>query len=162
MDTGADVSVLPPSSSDKQRISPITLQAVNHSPISTFGEKSCTLDISLHRQFRLIFLIADLPIPILGADFLANFGLQVDVACRQLIDTTTSLTINGFQASSTSPHLVFALPNVSLPYKDLLKKFLDITRPNYKDTDIKHNVTHHIRTNGRPRPHLSSNPSRPS
>ena len=150
MDTGADVSVLPPSSSNKQRISPITLQAVNHSPISTFGEKSCTLDIGLRRQFRWIFIIADLPIPILGADFLANFGLKVDVARRQLIDTTISLTINGFQASFTSPRLVFALPDVSSPYKDLLKKFPDITRPNYKDTDIKHNVTHRIRTNGPP------------
>eukprot|EP00794_Sanderia_malayensis_P005073 gene5073-biopygen4132 len=150
VDTGADVSVLPPSSSDKLRTSPVTLQAVNHTPITTYGEKSCTLDIGLRRQFRWIFIIADLPTPILGADFLAYFGLKVDVGRRQLIDTTTSLTINGLQAGVESPRPVYALPEVSSPYSEFLKKFPDLTRPNYKDTDIKHRVTHHINTHGQP------------
>eukprot|EP00794_Sanderia_malayensis_P018523 gene18523-biopygen15608 len=150
VDTGADVSVFPPSSSDKLRTSPVTLQAVNHTPITTYGEKSCTLDICLRRQFRWIFIIADLPTPILGADFLANFGLKVNVGRRQLIDTTTSLVINGLQAGVESPRPVYALPAVSSPYRELLKKFPDLTRPNYKDTDIKHRVTHHINTHGQP------------
>ena len=146
MVTGTDVSVIPPSSSDKHRSSPLTLQAVNKSPISTYGEKSLTLDLGLRRNFRWIFIIADLPFPILGADFLANFGLKVDMAQRQLVDTTTSLSIHGLSSSDSSPCPVYALPDVSSPYTTLLSKFPDLSRPTYKDTAIKHTVTHHIHT----------------
>eukprot|EP00794_Sanderia_malayensis_P013083 gene13083-biopygen10441 len=148
VDTGANVSVFPPSSSFTLRTSPVTLQAVNHTPITTHGENSCTLDIGLCRQFRWIFIIADLPTPILGTDFLANFGLKVDVARCQLIDTTASLVINGLQAGNNSPRPVYVLPVVFSPYRELLKKFPDLTRPNYKDMEIKHRVTHHINTHG--------------
>ena len=45
VNTGADVSVLPPSATEKRKPAPMVLQAVNRSTISTFGEKSMTLDI---------------------------------------------------------------------------------------------------------------------
>ena len=96
IDTGAEVSVLPPSSRDKQNNSPYTLQAVNKTPISTYGERSMTLDIGLRRAYKWIFIIASVPIPILGADFLKHFSLAVDVKNRKLIDTLTELT---FQAA---------------------------------------------------------------
>ena len=123
------------------------LQAVNKSTISTFGEKSMTLDIGLRRSYRWIFIIADLPIPILGADFLAHFGLRVDVRHRKLIDTTTGLTLCGLQSTTVSPSPVFHFP-VSTPYTDLLRKFPSISRPCYNESSVKHSVTHHIRTTG--------------
>ena len=98
VDTGADTSIIPPSPAEKRHLFSRTLQAVNQTSIQTYGEKSLTLDIGLRRTFRWIFVIADLPMPNLGADFLANFGLKVDVAHRQLIDTTATLSINGITA----------------------------------------------------------------
>jgi len=147
VDTGADVSVIPPSTTEKRKPASMTLQAVNKSAISTFGEKSMTLDIGLRRSYRWIFIIADLPIPILGADFLAHFGLRVDVRHHKLIDTTTGLTLCGLQSTTASPCPVFHFP-VSTPYNELLRKFPNITRPCYNESSVKHSVTHHIRTTG--------------
>ena len=145
--TGTDVSVLPPSAADKRKPSSFTLQAVNQSAFLTFGEKSTTLDIGLRRCYQWIFIIADIPIPILGADFLAHFGFKVDVRHRQLIDTTTGLSLRGIQSTIPSPCPVFHFP-ASTPYTDLLKKFPDISRPCYNTSSVKHSVTHHIRTTG--------------
>eukprot|EP00795_Rhopilema_esculentum_P017874 gene17874-biopygen608 len=96
-----------------------------------------------------IFIIADIPTPILGADFLAHYGLKVDVRNRTLIDTTTSLSIRGISSSASSPSPVFCFP-ATTPYSSLLKRFPDITRPSYNEATIKHSVTHHIRTTGPP------------
>lgn len=54
-----------------------------------------TLDIGLRRAYKWIFIIASVPIPITGADFLKHFSLAVDVKNRKLIDTMTDLTISG-------------------------------------------------------------------
>ena len=73
IDTGAEVSVLPPTNLDKKNSSPYTLQAVNKSKITTYGEKSMTIDIGLRREYKWIYIIADVPLPILGADFFEAF-----------------------------------------------------------------------------------------
>eukprot|EP00794_Sanderia_malayensis_P011590 gene11590-biopygen9261 len=75
---------------------------------------------------------------------------SIHVGHLQLIDTTTSRVINGLQAGVESPRPVYALPAVSSPYRELLKKCPHISRPNYKNTDIKHRVTHQINTHGQP------------
>ena len=150
VDTGADVSVLPPSSADKQTSQNISLQAVNKSPIRTFGEKSLTIDLGLRRTYRWIFIIADIPFPILGADFLAHFALKVDVKNRKLIDTTTNLTIQGILSADSSPHPMLATPDTTSPYQALLQKYPDIARPSYYESKVKHTVTHHITTTGPP------------
>ena len=152
VDTGADVSVLPPTPAVKRHpsSSSFTLQAVNKTTIQTYGEKSMTIDVGLRRAYRWIFVLADIPLPILGADFLAHFGLKVDIRNRRLIDTTTNLTINGIKSSHPSPRPMYCLPEVATSYQNLLAKFPDITRASYKDTAVKHNITHHITTRGPP------------
>eukprot|EP00794_Sanderia_malayensis_P020726 gene20726-biopygen17108 len=45
---------------------------------------------------------------------------------------------------------MFAIPDVNQKYKELLTKFNSITRPNYDESAVKHNVTHHIETKGPP------------
>ena len=150
VDTGAEVSVLPPSSQQRKFPSKITLQAVNHTPIATYGQKSVTLDLGLRRIFPWVFILADVPRPILGADFLANFGLKVDLRHHKLLDTNTNLTIQGLTTPTTSPCPIFATSTLATPYQDLLKEFPDIVRLSNKETAIKHTVTHHIRTEGPP------------
>ena len=151
VDTGAEVSVLPPSKSEKlYPSSKFHLQAVNRSSITTYGERSLTLDVGLRRACRWIFILADISTPILGADFLHHFGLLVDVRNLKLIDSTTNLSVSGILSSSPSISPMFVKADGQAPYKHLLDQFPDISRPVYKDAAIKHSVTHHIETRGPP------------
>ena len=80
VDTGAEVSVIPPPHRHSLTPSPYTLHAANNTVIKTFGQKSLQLNLNLRRQFSWIFMVADVQKPILGADFLAHFNLSVDLA----------------------------------------------------------------------------------
>ena len=71
VDTGAQVSVIPPTPAQRKHTHDnFQLQAVNNSPITTYGNQSLTLDLGLRRTFRWIFVIADVQSPILRVDFL--------------------------------------------------------------------------------------------
>jgi hypothetical protein len=53
VDTGAQVSVLPPSPEDRKHPrADLTLQAVNDTSIRTFGTGSLTLNLGLRRTFH--------------------------------------------------------------------------------------------------------------
>ncbi len=139
VDTGAQVSIVPPTSSDraaKQRDSP--LQAINGTNIPTFGVRSLTLDIGLRRTFRWVFVIADIPRPVLGADFLYHFNLLVDLRLMQGIVCRDNETTG-----------IARLPvDSSNPYTRLLSEFSSVTQPCSSENPVKHTVTHHIVTTG--------------
>ena len=128
IDTGAEVSVLPPTKTDKKNSSPYTLQAVNKSSIATFGEKSMTIDIGLRRAYIWIFIIAEVPFPIIGADFFSQFSLVVDVKNYKLIDSQTELEISGNKTSVLSPKPMFSIPETDNVFLDLLSQFPELTR----------------------------------
>ncbi len=70
VDTGAQVSVLPPTRANRLRKQEgFTLSAVNGTAIATYGTRSLTLNIGLRRTFQWIFVVADVSKPLLGADF---------------------------------------------------------------------------------------------
>ena len=71
VDTGAEVSVVPPSRTDRNRRGNFCLQAVNRTDITTYGLRSLSLTLGLCRNFRWVFVIADVKQPILGYDILA-------------------------------------------------------------------------------------------
>ena len=103
VDTGAEVSVLPPSGPPSSRQpTGYSLQAANHSSIATYGTRSLTLDLGLRRTFHWIFVIADVRHAILGADFLHHFGLSVDVRQSRLTDTLTHLQVLGISTRTVS------------------------------------------------------------
>ena len=151
VDTGAEVSIISPSKSDRQnQQETLILQAVNGTPIATFGTCSLTLDLGLRHSFRWVFIIADVKTPILGADFLQHFGLLVDVTHKRLTDTTTHLGVQGVMSHqpSLSPTL---LPRKLInKCEAILQEFPSVMQPfNYQHT-VKHEVTHHISTSGPP------------
>jgi hypothetical protein len=76
IDTGFDVSVVPQrlAPARRERISS-DLFAANGTPIPTYGWHTFTLNLGLRRDFSWQFVVADVQIPIIGADFLANFSL---------------------------------------------------------------------------------------
>lgn len=90
VDTGAEVSVVPPSKSERQhKQQGINLLAANGATITTYGLRSITVNLGLRRPYRWIFTVADVRRPILGADFLGHHGLLVDVKNRILIDSAS-------------------------------------------------------------------------
>ena len=95
VDTGAEVSIIPPNVKDFNHPSTLTLQAVNNSAIPTFCTRSLTLNLGLHRPFHWVFVIAKVHTPILGADFLRHYGLLVDMRGHRLVDSLTNLRVQG-------------------------------------------------------------------
>ena len=149
VDTGADVSVIPPTSSENKCPSRYSLQAANGTHITTYGTRSVTLDLGLRRNFPWIFVVADVTTPILGADFLAHFQLGIDLHNRQLHDHVTQLNAIGLICSSAAPTCCLPVSE-SDDFNSLLSEFPSVVRPyNYEDP-VQHSVQHHIITSGPP------------
>ena len=109
VDTGAKVSVILPSKTDcKCPQQNFNLQAVNNTSITSYGSRSLTLNLGLHRTFCWIFIITDVQHPILGADFLCNYNLLVDMSHNRLLDSSTQLKVQGI----VTPR-VLAQPNIT-------------------------------------------------
>ena len=152
VDTGAAISVLPPSPTNRNNPQQdFNLQAVNGSPITTYGKKSLTLNLGLRRSLQWIFVIADVHKPILGADFLHHFNLSVDLKNKTLVDNTTNLSIGGIIIPSTSPQPALPTPRGEDDFTKLLAEFPQLTQThNYNNCPVRHDVTHTISTSGQP------------
>ena len=138
VDTGAACSIWPLKLlTENPPVSPITLQAVNHSPIPMYGQISRSLDLELRRDFTWVFIVADLPYPILGSDFLHHFNLFVD----DLLTAIRQLPVTGFKAS-ISP--VFFIAATDDPYQILLRSYPELTNLNFVVSKSTHSTTHHI------------------
>ena len=152
VDTGAQVSVLPATRTDRlKKQEGRTLSAINGAAIETYGTRSLTLDLGLRRTFRWIFVIADVHKPLLGADFLHHFELLVDLTHGKLVDTNTHLSVNGILSHDTPTTITIPSHIHTHDHASLLSEFPELTRVhNYRDTPVKHEVTHHITTSGPP------------
>ena len=131
VDTGSSVSIIKPTIYD---IHPkhSNLRAANGNKINCFGEKLLTLDLGLRREFTAVFQIADVTTSIIGADFLHEFGLTVDIRNGRITDSTTGLHAKA-TISWTDANVVTAVPAI-------LKEFPQLTAPpNYHDKP-KHNI----------------------
>ncbi|XP_037929255.1 uncharacterized protein LOC119663722 [Teleopsis dalmanni] len=152
VNTGADFSVFPITAiaNPKSKPTTSTLFAANGSHIKTYGSKLLTLNLGLRKSFAWYFTIVDVSKPILGADFLKNFNLLVDVANKRIIDNQTKLqTLCIAEIAAYSP---VSSVNSDNKYQKLLAKFKDLTSPltfNSLNT-TKTTVQHHIYTSGRP------------
>lgn len=149
IDSGAEISVFP-RRLIRETLKPKSLRlfAANGSTISTFGEKLICLNLGLRRPYKWIFQIADVARPILGADFLKQHGLLVDVLNKRLIDTTTKLGTSCVVKRTTHSG-IFTVHNDS-PYHELLKQFPSITNPSSINKKPASNVRHFIKTTGPP------------
>lgn len=149
IDSGADVSVVPPSMQDKQRFNKLVLYAANGSQIHTYGERLIKLNIGLRREYCWPFIIANVQQPLIGADFLNHFGLLIDIKNKRLVDNTTKLftvTVPFHETTDTSIRLI----DPQNKYADLLYRFPNLLKDNleYCATDIE--FYHTISTTGPP------------
>ncbi|BHF63696.1 hypothetical protein SprV_0200669000 [Sparganum proliferum] len=151
VDTGAQISVVPPTASDRCFPSPgLHLQAANRSPIPTFGSLSCTLNIGLRRPFTWIFVIADVPHAILGSDFLAEFDPLVDCRRARLLDRTTGLSIRGLTPFPAPINLSAFDTDIASPFRQLLLSHPNIINPQFRSGEVQHDVVYNIRTSDPP------------
>lgn len=151
VDTGADVSVIPSTRSDRLNaiVSDNPLFAANGTVIQTYGATRLTLDLGLRRQFTWNFIIVDTKNPIIGSDFLQHFNLLVDIKNAKLVDAQTLLSRRGICSLESSTSIKTF--NTSIAFADLLEDFKDITQLNataQKPTTA--DVTHCIETKGAP------------
>lgn len=147
MDTGADISVLPRKFFPQlKKSNDFELIAANGTKISTYGRKLITVSLNLRRNFSFIFTVAAVDKPILGADFLAKFGILVDLGNKKLVDQLTTCEVSGISAISDTPSPKISL--VSNRFTSLLRQFPEITSSSNFCANIQHSVQHHIFTTG--------------
>lgn len=151
VDTGADISVLPPTPDDRQKsTSLLHLVAANGTKIDVYGKRLVNIDIGLRRIFPWTFTIANVSRPILGADFLSHFGIIVNLKSKQLTDSLTNVSTNGKISQNIFPKITVLQP--SLEFDCLLKEYSSLFEDVLKspiDNQL-YNITHVIETKGSP------------
>lgn len=150
VDTGAEVSVVPPLNNETKPTF-FKLYAANNTKINTYGNVKLSLDLGLRRQFIFKFVVADVSRPILGADFLRQFGLLVDISRRKLVDSITKLeTISSIIKTPSLQLSLLSNSDMDPNVFQLLKKYSNIIKPNLESQCTPHNIFHYIETNGAP------------
>jgi hypothetical protein len=111
IDTGSDLCVFPRKFLP-QRGSRFDydLCAANGTTISTYGWLPLSLNLGLRRDFTWRFVVADVSQPLIGADFLAHFGLLVDCRNNRLLDGITSMSPLGGGGGACWYDRLFAPP----------------------------------------------------
>ena len=150
IDTGTAVSNLPKSCANRTSdVDCLPLVAANNTTINTYGTSKRVVDVCLKRDLTWTFIVADVKQPIIGADFLINYSLLVDLRSRCLRDIRTGLAIPA-SLSSIKPLSLNRVDTVHNDYTKLLGQFPELTRPTTKGETVKHSITHKIVTKGHP------------
>ena len=148
IDTGADVSVIPKTCSKFFKLNnDFHLTAANGTVIKTYGSKVVEVELGLKRSYSHEFILADVNKPIIGADFLAKHGLLPDLRNKKLIDPVTSIEVNAMRADNCdepTPRLY----SIATEFGEILKKYPSLVAPPNFNLPVKHNVVHHIHTEG--------------
>ncbi len=129
------------------------LSAANGTEIETTGVHEVILDFKLPKKYVWNFIVAKIKNPILGADFLKQNNLLVDLARKRLIDGSTLCSTLGRiteNADPTSIHLIATNILMNERIGELLKKFPSLAKPPQYLEKPPHEVVHHIETDGPP------------
>ena len=148
IDTGACVSIIPSSFATGLYIvpSPITLSSASGQPIETQGQATVEMAIpSLRRSFTWNFIVAETTKPIIGIDFLHEFGLSVDCKSKQLIDSITNKRVS-VDLSSTTVNIVVNNVDIAPNIKALLHNHPYLTSPQENKQATYCGVYHRIDT----------------
>ena len=144
IDSGAAVSVLPFSSSTPPAL--LRLTFANGSYIRTWGTRTCPLKFGT-RRFSCSFQLAAVDRSILGADFLRDNNLLVDVNSRRLVCASSLESLYAGPAPSSEP-VRASLLSVPGEYRALLEEFPDVTVSTFSARKPVHSTCHHIITSG--------------
>lgn len=74
------------------------MQPANCTGVRTHGHRYLTLDLGLNRTPHCVFIITDVPYPVIGIHFFQHFDLFFDARHRKMVDPQTLLTTTGSYA----------------------------------------------------------------
>lgn len=148
VDTGAEVSILPVSCTNRKTPVELTLYAANNMRINTYGEERLTLDLGLRRPITWNFCVADIPFAIIGADLLKHYRLTVNLHDRTLVDEVTSLSSKG--QVTASPGISISRIDRSANFSNVLAEFPEVTGILQDRVFTTRAVYHHLVTTGPP------------
>lgn len=148
VDTGAEISVLPPVYPNAREVTQLTLFAANNSVIDTYGERRLKLDLGLRRDIEWVFCVAAVPFAIIGADLLTHYGLMVDLKGRRLYDRTTGLTSKG--QVQPAPTMKISTVQQTLQFTNIFSEFPEIIGVRSRLPISNSSVFHVIETTGPP------------
>ena len=150
IDTGAAVSVLPKSCANRTSdATSLPLVAANNTTVNTYGTSRRVVDVGLKRDYAWTCIVADIKQPIIGADFLIQYSLLVNLKSPSLRGMRTGLAIPA-TSSSIKPLSLNRVDTFHNDYTKLLGQFPELTRPTTKGDPVKHGITHKIVTKGQP------------
>ena len=145
VESGAQVSLLPATSGVKcSSPSKFTLWAVNGSLIYILVRSVCS------RTYTHIFIAADVGCATLGAGFLQNFGLVIDIHRHCLRNQETLLKASGVVKAGTSLRPTVAQAIEEDVVWKLIKEYPLITIPLFNKETLPHTTTHYIEINDPP------------
>ncbi|XP_011864142.1 PREDICTED: uncharacterized protein LOC105560024 [Vollenhovia emeryi] len=148
VDTGADVSIIPVSSTNRKSPTDLKLYSANNTAIKTYGEMRLTLNLGLRRPVTWNFCVADIPFAILGADILSHYRLSVNLHDQVLIDQVTSLKAKG--KVTLAPALKVSVINYSSDFAHIFAEFPTVTGVAQDLSFVPRAVNHQIFTTGPP------------
>ena len=101
LDSGSQISLWPtPRHHPRVRKSNLKLVAANGTAINAYDASQREIKID-KIPYKFAFIFADIPRPILGMDFLQNFGMTLDLSANELVHSGTATRFS----SATSPTL---------------------------------------------------------
>ena len=150
IDSGAEVSVVPPTDAEcrYQSRTAYDLVAANHTPIATYGTRTLRLEFRPAVRCTWAFVVADVDKAIVGMDFLSAHDLLLDSRRRCLLHQPSNTTIRAEPCSQLAP-LVTNLRRVT-QYDALLQEYPRLTSQQAAPSQVMHGVQHSIVTKGPP------------
>lgn len=151
VDSGASTSLIPRKfASSFYPDQTIKLVNANGSSIATFGNIKRRIDIGLGSDFEWTFVVADVSMPILGADFMRFHDLLIDVKNKRLLESRYLSSIPLSVASVQAYAGIFCAQVDRNPYLKLLARYPSLLKPTFSSAVASHNVRHYIQTTGQP------------
>jgi hypothetical protein len=150
VDTGADVSVLPYEYMGGEATcstTPPLLRAANGSPIATKGCIKRWISVGGHR-YKQKFVVANVDRCILGADFLRQRRLLVDLYNAQLVRPGPWTTVPARRGGGLAAGVRIVTPHT--PFADLLDTFPALTTMELILPPVGHSVVHTLDVEGPP------------
>ena len=150
VDSGAERSVIPLSLVPTSLILPSTtkLTGVDGKPLVVFGHIKSSIGIkSLRRNLTVNFIITNTK-PILGADFLTEFGLILNMKDSALTDSLTNISCKLIPSKGENKICISEEVGDNNYIKENFPSL--ITAPNYSFLPPNFDVEHRIETTGPP------------
>lgn len=156
IDTGADVSLVPPKYNERFNSTNIYFYAANNTKISVYGKKTLCIDLGLKRSLTYDFYIANVQNPIIGTDFLTHFNLLVDLPGKRIVDGNFLHCSLGQTHKTTINNISIKLTDPESDIGKLLREFHSVLEHTstpvtpVTQTFCKHTTEHFIETTGPP------------